>query len=438
MTRRTLALAGLVAALALVAGTVAWSRRSAAPAEWTPDERRVLSEAWIGNLPPPPPDPSNAHADDPAAARLGKALFLDARLSGNGQVSCATCHRPERGFADDRPRSKGMGETARNAPSIVGGAWSPWLFWDGRRDSLWAQALTPLESAAEHGITRSGVAHVIAAEHEREYEAVFGPLPLMTDASRFPERAGPLGSAEERAAWDAMAPADRHDVEVVFANVGKAIAAYERSLRLAPSRFDRHVEALLAGKDADVLTTSEQAGLRLFIGRAGCVQCHSGPLFTNHEFHGIGLPPRPGEGLDAGRRDGVVALVSDPFNCLGAHSDAPPAQCEELRFVKTSGDELLGAMKVPSLRNVARTAPYMHDGSLPDLQSVLHHYDTAPEPMAGHSDLLPLELSGEELRDLEAFLRSLDSEIVDDVPEQPGAQARSGATPAGLGVLVGR
>ena len=441
---RRAVLAGLAAFAALTALAAAvLARHDPAPVPaWTPEELRLMTGAWIGSLPPPPPDPSNAHADDPAAARLGKALFFDPSLSGNGTVSCASCHRPDRKLADDLASSRGMGETTRNAPSIAGAAWSPWLFWDGRRDSLWAQALAPLESADEHGISRGALAHAIARGHRHEYEAVFGRLPGLNDRSRFPEAAGPLGSPEERAAWDAMRPEDRLAVDVVFTNAGKAIAAYERRLRLAPSRFDRHVEALVRAGEATSLDASEQAGLRLFLGRAGCVQCHSGPLFTNHEFHGIGLPPRPGSGVDPGRREGVVALVTDPFNCLGELSDASPEACEELRFVKTSGDELLGAMRVPSLRNVADTAPYMHDGSLADLPSVLRHYDRAPEPVAGHSDLLPLDLDPAELRDLEAFLRTLSSEIVDDVepPAAPSmeAHAMDAGLPASLGLAVPR
>src|SRR5690606_15553813 len=104
----------------------------------------------IKSLPPLPPDPSNRYGDDPRAAALGHQLFFDTRLSANGKVSCATCHDPGRDFQDGLPLAVGVGTNTRRTMPIAGTAYSPWMFWDGRKDSQWSQALGPLESPVEH------------------------------------------------------------------------------------------------------------------------------------------------------------------------------------------------------------------------------------------------------------------------------------------------
>src|SRR4029453_7619516 len=126
------------------------------------------------------PDPSNRVADDTMAARFGRQLFFDERLSSNGKGSCASCHAPERDVQDGTPVAKGVGVTGRRTMPIAGTAHSPWLFWDGRADSQWAQALGPLESAVEHGGSRTQYAHVVAELYRAEYEVVFGALPDLT------------------------------------------------------------------------------------------------------------------------------------------------------------------------------------------------------------------------------------------------------------------
>src|SRR5690606_16016170 len=160
------------------------------------------------------------------------------------------------------------------------------------------------------------------------------------------------------------------------ANLGKAIAAYERLLVPGSSRFDTYVEAVLAGDETaadDALGKDEVLGLRLFIGEARCVECHNGPLFTNFEFHNTAALSAPGELPDRGRSDGLRALRADPFNCLGEFSDAGPHDCQELRYVR-EGVELIGAQRTPSLRNLAGTAPFLHKGQLATLMEVLEHY----------------------------------------------------------------
>jgi cytochrome c peroxidase len=192
--------------------------------------------------------------------------------------------------------------------------------------------------------------------------------------------------------------------------MGKAIAAYERQLMPGPGRFDHYVEALLAGDDAAAhaaMTADEAAGLRLFIGEALCVTCHQGPLFTHHGFHNVGIPFAEGLKLDQGRYNGVRKALENEFNCLGEYSDASEAYCAELRFAKTMRDETIGAYKVPSLRNVAETAPYMHSGQFGTLTEVLEHYNTRPKAPIGHSDLLPIDLDKQQLLQLEAFLHTL-------------------------------
>lgn len=399
----------LVAALVIDLAVLAYLLWPRSP-RWTEEEIATLRSLWIGSLPPPPPDPSNAVADDPRAVALGHKLFFDARLSGNGQVSCATCHQPERLFQDGLPLGQGLGPMPRRTMTIVGAAYSPWLFWDGRKDSLWAQALAPLEHPLEHGGTRTQYAHLIARHYRAEYEALFGPLPDLSDQARFPASAGPVSDPAARAAWEGMKPEDREAVTRVFVNIGKAIAAYERRILPGPSRFDAYVQALLAGDAQGMersLTPDEVAGLRLFIGKAECTHCHNGPLFTNNDFHNTGIPAPADLPLDKGRAVGAPQVLADEFNCLGPYSDAEPDTCADLRFLKANGEELVGAFKPPSLRNVAERAPYMHAGQFATLREVLEHYNRASPGPIGKTELLPLHLSRKELAQLEAFLRSL-------------------------------
>ena len=263
------------------------------PVSWSEAEVTTLRSLWIGSLLPLPEDPSNAFADNPQAAALGHALFFDTRFSSNSEVSCATCHIPDKMFNDGLPLAEGVGTTTRRTMTIIGTAYSPWMFWDGRKDSQWAQALAPMESAVEHGGTRTQYAHLIDEYYRDEYEVIFGILPDFSDRTRFPNAAGPVDDEATRAAWDAMTPADQETVTQVYVNMGKAIAAYERLIMPGPSRFDRYVEALLNNNKKDMaaaLTDDEVAGLKLFIGRAQCVNCHNGPLFTNNEFHNTGVP----------------------------------------------------------------------------------------------------------------------------------------------------
>jgi cytochrome c peroxidase len=379
---------------------------TAAPvAVWSAKELDALRGLWLGSLPPLPPDPSNAFADDPRAAALGERLFFDTRFSSNGAVACATCHLPELGFQDGLPLARGVGPVPRRTMTVVGTAYSPWLFWDGRKDSQWAQALAPLESAVEHGGDRTLYARLVAEHYRAEYQAVFGPLPVL---EHLPRRAGPVKDPLAAEAWAGMAAEERQAVTWVFVNLGKALAAYERGLTYPATRFDTYVAGLVGQGQAAPLTSEETAGLRLFIGRAECVNCHSGPRFTNDAFHNTGVPPAAGQEPDLGRALGAPQAAADEFNCLSAYSDAGPDNCDELRFLLIEGDQLRGQFRPPSLRGAAGRAPYMHAGRFATLEEVLAHYNGAPPAAVGQSELHPLGLSAAELGQLAAFLRTLE------------------------------
>lgn len=408
MAKRTLLVALLIGALLM--GAFAAGRD--ADAGWSKDEIAQLQSLWIGNQSPLPADPSNRVADDPRARALGRALFFDTRMSANGQVACATCHLPERQFQDDRARAHGVGDTARRTMPLTGVAHNAWFFWDGRKDSLWSQALGPLESAVEHGIDRTRVMHLVRKHHLASYEAVFGPMPV---TGPLPERAGPQSDAAGRGAWNALPESDRVAINTVFANVGKAIAAYERQIRFGPSKFDRYVEAVLHGREPGAdgqLSADERAGLKLFIGRAQCTQCHNGPLFSDSHFHNTGVPAVKDLPADTGRASAISIVLADEFNCLGRYSDAKPSQCSELRFMSKDTHQLTRAYKPPTLRNVALRPPYMHAGQYATLEEVLDHYSRAPQSSAGHSELKPLRLSQRERRQLIAFLGTLNGPIL--------------------------
>jgi cytochrome c peroxidase len=375
--------------------------------EWSGDEVKRIQSLSLASLPPLSPDLSNRVSNDPAAADLGKALFFDTRLSANGAISCATCHKPDRQFQDDLPVGHGMGDGNRRTMPIAGTAYVPFLFWDGRKDSQWSQALGPLENPVEHGADRTMVVRLVGAAYRQQYEAIFGALP---DFAGLPQHAMPDGAPAVVAAWDAIPVTRQGQINLAYANVGKAIAAFERTIGPQPTRFDAFAAALASGKktEADtILTERERAGLKLFVGRANCVSCHNGPMLTDNAFHNLALP-NADVATDAGRSTAAAKVKADPFNCLGPFSDARPQACTELKFMETSSPDLLGGFRSPSLRGVALRPPYMHAGQFATLRDVLNHYNQAPAALFGKSDLKPLQLSDQQLTDIEAFLRTLD------------------------------
>ena len=380
------------------------------PARWSDDELDTLKNLWIGSLPTLPADPSNQYADNLDAAAFGQKLFFDTRFSSNSKVACATCHLPDKQFQDGTPLANGVGTTNRRTMTILGTAYSPWLFWDGRKDSQWAQALGPMESAVEHGGNRTLYAHLIAEFYAEEYTALFGPLP---DLSSLPRSAGPVGDPEAAANWEAMSPEEKEAVTRIYVNMGKSIAAYERHLNPGVSRFDQYVEAILNNDSAagDILTRDEIAGLKLFIGEANCTNCHNGPLFTNNDFHNTGVPTAKDLPEDVGRSLGAQQVLADEFNCLSVYSDAQPDECAELNFLVIDEHQQERQYKPPSLRNVAERGPFMHAGQLVTLAEVLNHYNTAPQAPSGHSELEPLNLTEKQIAQIIAFLKTLDGPI---------------------------
>jgi cytochrome c peroxidase len=376
--------------------------------EWSADELEIFRSLSIQTLGPPPPDPSNRVADNPAAAALGRALFSDTRFSSNGRVSCATCHQPANGFTDALPTGRGVGTGTRRTMPVAQAVYSPWQFWDGRADSLWSQALGPVENPLEHGFTRTEVVRVLESQYRHSYEPLLGALPDFSDTLRFPLRASPGGDRKARAAWAEMSGGDRNAVDRIYSNFGKAIAAFERTLPVRPTRFDRYVAGVTGGAPAAPLSLSEIAGLRLFIGKARCSTCHNGAMLSNQGFANTGVPGRSDLPFDAGRIAGARKALADPFNCKGTFSDSKGQGCDELEFMLVNDPHQLRAYKVPSLRGVGQRAPYMHAGQLRTLGEVIDHYNRAPRAPHGVSELKPLHLTRAERAELLSFLRTLD------------------------------
>ncbi|TFY96716.1 cytochrome-c peroxidase [Ramlibacter humi] len=388
---------------------------------WPAQDIAVLASMRLKEAGPRPADPGNAHEQRQEAAALGRALFNDTRLSRNGQVACASCHSAGKQFQDGRPFGQGIGTGQRRTMPLMGAAHSPFLFWDGRKDSAWSQALGPLEDGAEHGANRVRLVKTVQAHYSAQYQAVFGPLPPL---GGLPDDASPLGTPAEQKAWSAMPEGSRDAVNRVFANMGKSIAAFERSISYGESRFDRYADATVAGdgRGQEVLSPQEVRGLRLFLTKGQCVTCHNGPLLTDHAFHNTGIPPLDPAKPDRGRADGLRKLLQDEFNCLGRYSDARPEQCGELRFLATDDPGQLAAFRTPSLRNVADRAPYMHAGQFATLQQVVEHYAKSPEAALGHSELArpgerhaerqAIRLSAADIQDLAAFLGTLSGPVV--------------------------
>ncbi len=313
----------------------------------------------------PPPDPSDAHADDPRAAALGAKLFDDVTLSPSGTVSCKLCHDPAHAFSDGLRTAEGVAVGPRNTPSLLFAAHQKWQFWDGRVDTLWAQALGPLENELEYGSSRLFVVHRIAAAYRTEFEAIYGALPDLTDASRFPA-AGKPGQP----AWDAMAAADRSTVTRAFTDVGKAFAAFERTLRAEDSALDRYARG-----DTTALDDVQKRGLGVFF-TAGCAQCHYGPRLTDDAFHVVRFPTgRADATADVGRSEGLRLYAEAEFGAATVWSDSVVTRPESLALL---GEPLLaGQFKTPGLRGVAVTAPYGHGGSEGDLDLTMHLYGGA-------------------------------------------------------------
>jgi len=418
----------LAAALLLAEAALAAAGPPGAEAGFTAEEvRRLERHSPVPRL---PPDETNKVADDPAAARLGQALFFDARLSPGARVSCASCHDPARSWTDGRSLSLGTGRGSRNTLSLWNVGYNRWYFWDGRADSLWSQALKPMESPTEMGGSRLAASWLIWADEplRAAYTALFGAPPDAA-ARRFPKRGAPSAADEaERAAWERLPAEDRAAVNQVFVDVGKTLAAFERRLVSRRAPFDVFVEGLREGDLAKqaALGGSARRGARLFVGRGKCTVCHAGPLFTDGEFHDIGVPPNEAVALpDIGRLAGIQELLADDLGAAGPWSDDRSGPRAALVRYLAPRPDVAGQVKTPTLRNVALSAPYMHEGQLATLRDVLRYYSTLEGrrglPAQRERILVPLQLGEQEVDDLIAFLESLTDTAIEPSLLRPPA-----------------
>jgi cytochrome c peroxidase len=259
---------------------------------------------------------------------------------------------------------------------------------------------------------------LIYDEYRSDYEPIFGPIPELRDAEGVPvaDPSFKPGMPE----WDALAQDVRTNIDHVYVNFGKALAAYERRLVSRNSRFDEFWRDLQAGAtDSDALTDEEKEGLRVFIGVGRCLGCHSGPNFTDNQFHNLAIA-QSGENTletDEGRASGIMRLLADQFNCAGPWSDHPDkSQCAVTEIESERGE--VGAFRTPTLRSVSLTPPYMHTGNFATLEEVVRHYDLGGAPngtFEGVRDelLRPLALDPRQRSALVAFLKSLDGEPLD-------------------------
>jgi len=394
---------------------------------------------------PAPASLFNEYWDNEDAARLGHKLFFEKEFSAaikvagasgavgeTGKVSCATCHDTAAYFADPRGNyglSHGTSYTSRNSPGLVNVAYYDWFNWDGRRDSLAAQGGGTLETGTNGASTRLQVAHIVYTKYRDDYEALFGVLdPALDkeapDAARFPPTGKPKASGAMDGPWEGMAKGDRDAVSLIMANVGKAFEAYERKLVSDNSPFKRY----LKNHETKVFPAAARRGLRLFVGKAACNECHRGPILSDNGFHNIGVPqaveadsPR----VDEGRFTTLPELLTNSHGSTGIYSADPEAGKQKLAEVtKLSESEkvrefLRGAFRTPGLLNVAKTGPYFHNGSAKSLREVVEHYNSggsAPGSFSGKLDarIQPLRLSTEEISDLVQFLMSLTGDPVDE------------------------
>ncbi len=387
---------------------------------YTPDELAAIFRH--ASFSPPPPDPTNKVADNSRAAILGRLLFFDPRFSEGHKVSCSTCHQPGHAFTDKRALPIGTASGTRNTPTILNSAYNHWFNWDGSSDSLWAQALKSLENTISYGNDRMYIVHLVKKDPTlyKVYQKVFGDIPALSDKKRFPQHArpDPDPNAPVAQAWAAMTVTDQTTINRIFSNLGKAIEAYERKLVSYSSAFDRYAAGLKAGsrKYQYAISPAAKRGLKLFVGKAKCELCHSGPNFTDGQFHNLGLPILAGEKEDSGRAGGIRAVVLDPFNGKGRFSDIENRESGDRFSALPTAESQLGAFKTPSLRNVALTAPYMHDGRFPELWRVLIFYArgkaASPGPLMGKReqtlDTIP-HLTVRQRSDLISFLLTLTS-----------------------------
>jgi cytochrome c peroxidase len=339
-------------------------RRVAALGPWPPKFQR---------------DPSNRVSGHPLAIALGRLLFFDPRMSPVGYIACVSCHAPDRAFADLKPRAHGLADLERNTIALANLRQQRWYDWAGSSDSLWLASLRPILNSREFDGSPASVARLFRRDEALAqcYRRVFGIPPTGDD-------------------------------ERTLVNVGKALAAFLETLNSGRTGFDDYRDSLLRGQPvATLYPAAAQRGLKLFVGRAGCDQCHSGPNFSDGEFHDAGAPPPVAPTRrDPGRAEGAQRLLESRFSRFGRYNDgarpaAPRAQIEgEVAH--------FGQFRTPSLRNVAVTAPYMHNGRIESLADAVRQHANGHAGGSGvPNNDVPSWLADGEVADLVAFLQTL-------------------------------
>ncbi|MGB1309812.1 MAG: cytochrome-c peroxidase [Leucothrix sp.] len=327
-------------------------------------------------------DPSNRLSGNQAAIQFGRRLFFSTRLSGDNTRSCVSCHAPAAAFASGRAIQEKKVNLDRNTPSLFNVRYQRWFGWTGANDSLWAQSIRPILNDQEMNLSKQTLRHIIqTSTFKTPYHHFFGEI-------------------------------ETHSDDLVLINIGKALAAFQETLTTQKTPFDQFREAVKAQdwKLAANYSKEAQRGLQIFLGKGRCSVCHSGPRFSNSEFHNIGVSSIKTGTIDTGRYQGIIDLKQSSFNLDSDYNDDPKKT--GARVVSNIATSLtnIGAFRVPSLRNVAKTAPYMHNGSLATLEDVIKHYvniDTEQLHAETKAMLKPLRLTQPEINDLIAFLESL-------------------------------
>jgi cytochrome c peroxidase len=336
----------------------------------------------------------------PAKIALGDKLFHDERFSSTGDVSCATCHAREKAFTDSPLKvSEGINKLTgtRNAPTVLNSVYFQTQFWDGRSPSLEDQSLHPFINPVEMGLE----------DHEPILEIV------RTDPDYAAAFASVFGKTGE---------------EITMEEVTQAIASFEREQVFGDSPFDRW----FYGGDASAMTAAQKRGFELFINEGRCVSCHvieqTQALFTDNRFHNIGVGINDiQDEVPELAREFVKAEYTNSEVDVEVLTDARTSELGRFAIVREFDD--LGAFKTPTLRNIALTAPYMHDGSLATLRDVVVHYNNGGVTTEGDpvNDFLsggirPLSLTDKEIDDLVAFMEALTSPIVAKMVEESGQE----------------
>lgn len=358
-----------------------------------------------------PADPGNELSDVPWAEKLGESLFFDASLSTNQSVSCGTCHLPGSGFDDNKPVGIGLEHGVRNTQGLLDVGLQRWFGWDGGADSLWAASIRPMFNATEMGNDTASLAKALKANAQFMFTIKANRQKLsVNDQSQNSTDADTTGDNGDNGDTGVLV---QFGNEELIAIAGKSIAAYLRTLRSPLTEFDRFRDAL-ANQDTQVQSNyseSAQRGLKIFVGEANCRVCHFGGNFSNGEFHDTGRPFFTGVGqVDPGRYTGIQRVKQDPYNLLGKYAASSSLTDKHKTSEVKLSQSNWGQWRTPSLRNLAHTAPYMHDGSLQTLRDVVDAYadiDIDRLHSQGESILKPLDLTNEQRDDLVNFLLSL-------------------------------